>query len=83
MSDQIQENLSQIFHDVFEDDSILVTRDLTADKVEGWDSLTHVRLLLTIERKLGVKISAVEAGRLKTVGDLMDLLQTKLAKPKG
>ena len=80
MSDQVQEQLTQVFHEVFADDSIVVSRDLTADKVDGWDSLTHVRLLLTAERKFGVKINAVEAGKLKTVGDLLDLLRAKLGK---
>jgi acyl carrier protein len=83
MKDQVEERLTEVFHDVFEDDAIVVTRELTADKVDGWDSLTHVRLLLTIERKFGVKISAMDAGKLKTVGDLLDLLDAKLGKQKG
>jgi acyl carrier protein len=82
MSDHIQEQLTEIFHDVFDDDGIVVTRDLTAKQVEGWDSLTHIRLLLTAERKFGVKISAVEAGKLKTVGDLIDLLRAKVGAQK-
>lgn len=76
----IEEGLAEIFHDIFDDETLVVHRDLTASQVEGWDSLTHVRLLLTAERKFGVRISAAEAGQLKTVGDLMDLLQAKLEK---
>jgi len=83
MSDRIQEELTQIFHDVFADDSIVVHRGLTASQVDGWDSLTHVRLLLTTERKFGVRISAAESGRLKSVGDLMDLLRTKISQLAG
>jgi len=79
MKDPIEEGLTQVFHDVFQDDSILVHRGLTASQIDGWDSLTHVRLLLTAERKFGVRINAAEAGQLKTVGDLMDLLRTKVA----
>jgi acyl carrier protein len=80
MSDRIQEDLTQIFHNVFMDSSIVVHRDLTANQVEGWDSLTHVRLLLTAERKFGVRFSAAEAGQLKTVGDLLDLLRSKVGE---
>jgi acyl carrier protein len=80
MIDRIQQDLTQIFHDVFTDDSIVLHRDLTANQVEGWDSLTHVRLVLTAERKFGVRISAAEAGQLKTVGDLLDLLRAKVGE---
>ncbi len=82
MSDQIQDGLTEVFHNVFGDDSIVVHRGLTASQVDGWDSLTHVRLLLTTERKFGVRISAAESGRLKSVGDLMDLLKTKMNTAK-
>ena len=80
MNDRIEASLTEIFHDVFEDDTLVVHRDLTARQVAGWDSLTHIRLLLTAERKFGVRISAAEAGQLKRVGDLIDLLQTKIEK---
>jgi len=80
MKDRIEAGLTEIFRDVFEDDTLVVHRDLTARQVEGWDSLTHVRLLLTAERKFGVRISAAEAGQLKRVGDLLDLLHAKIEK---
>ena len=76
----IEEGLAEIFRDIFDDEALVLHRDLTASQVQGWDSLTHVRLLLTAERKFGVRISAAEAGQLKNVGDLMDLLQVKLDK---
>jgi acyl carrier protein len=77
IQDRIEEELTQIFREVLDDESLVLTRTLTAAQVEGWDSLTHVRLLLTAERKFGVRISAGEAGRLKNVGDLLDLLHAK------
>jgi acyl carrier protein len=78
MKDRIEASLTEIFHDVFEDDALVVHRELTAKQVEGWDSLTHIRLLLTAERKFGISISAAEAGQLKKVGDLIDLLHAKI-----
>jgi acyl carrier protein len=82
MESGIEEGLTQIFRNVFEDDTLVVHRALTAKDVAGWDSLTHVRLLLTAERRFGVRITAAEAGQLKTVGDLMDLLHKKVGAPK-
>lgn len=69
MSEQTQAALTTIFHDVFDDDSIVLRPDLSAADVEDWDSLAHVRLLLTTERKMGIKFDAVEAGNLKNVGE--------------
>jgi acyl carrier protein len=75
---QIEIDLAEIFHHVF-DEEIALHRGLTADHVDGWDSLTHVRLLLTIERKFRIRFSAPETARLRTVGDLLDLIESKCA----
>jgi len=50
---------------------------MTARDVDGWDSLAHVRLLLTIERKFQIKFSAPEVGGLRSVGDLVSLVAHK------
>jgi acyl carrier protein len=80
MSEQVLIELTQVFRDVFADDSMLLYSELTAKQVPGWDSLTHIRLLLTAERKFGVRITAAEAGQLKTVGDLLSLLDAKVTQ---
>jgi acyl carrier protein len=72
---QIYSKLTQIFEDVFDDDSIQVTAALTAKDVDGWDSLTHIRLILTIEKAFKVKFSTSEIGKLENVGDLVSLIQ--------
>jgi acyl carrier protein len=79
MTEQTQAALTKIFHDVFDDDTIVLRPDLSAADVEEWDSLAHVRLLLTIERKMGIKFNAVEAGKLKNVGELIQLIDNKLS----
>jgi acyl carrier protein len=50
---------------------------MTAADVDGWDSLTHVRLMLSVERAFATKFTASEIGRLKTVGDLVELIARK------
>ena len=79
MNEQTQTALTDIFHSVFDDDTIVLRPDLTAADVDGWDSLAHVRLLLTVERKLGIKFNAIEAGKLKNVGELIELIDSKLS----
>ena len=78
MTDPIYEKLTSVFRDVLDDDSIVLRPDLTAKDVEGWDSLSHIRLMLKIERTFSVRLTASEIGKLKNVGDLADLLQRKI-----
>jgi acyl carrier protein len=71
--------LTQVFHDVFDDDSIVVHARLTADDVDEWDSLTHIRLVMAVEKAFGLKFSAAEVERLRNVGDLVTLIEAKTA----
>jgi acyl carrier protein len=75
---QIYTRLAQIFRDVFDEDSIKVTPELSAKDVDGWDSLTHIRLILTIEKVFKIKFSTSEIGRLENVGDLAALIQARV-----
>ena len=75
---QIYQRLTEIFRDVFDEDSIEVTPKLSADDVDGWDSLTHIRLILTIEKAFKIKFSTSEIGKLEKVGDLVALIQGKV-----
>lgn len=78
-SEEILATLTAIFQDVLDDDELVLTPATTAQDVENWDSLNHVRLMLTVERKFSVKFSAAEIGRLKNVGDLVALIESRLA----
>lgn len=77
--DALYAKLTDIFHDVFDDEGIVVTPELTADDVDEWDSLSHIRLVLAIEKKFGLKFSAAEVGRLKNVGEFAALIVSKAA----
>ena len=75
---QIYERLSAIFVDVFDDDTLALKAETTADDVDGWDSLSHIRLVLSVEKAFNVKFSAAEVGKLKNVGELVGLIQAKV-----
>jgi acyl carrier protein len=72
---QIYARLGEIFQDVFDEDAITVTPELSAKDVDGWDSLTHIRLMLTVEKAFKIKFSAPEIGKLANVGDLVTLIK--------
>jgi acyl carrier protein len=74
---QIYARMGDIFHDVFDDDSIQVTPALSAKDVDGWDSLTHIRLILTVQKAFKVKFSTSEIGKLENVGDLVELIKAR------
>jgi acyl carrier protein len=73
----IYARLTTIFEDVFDDDSIIATPALSAKDVDGWDSLAHIRLMLTVEKAFKVKFSNSEIGKLETVGDLVTLIKAR------
>ncbi|MGD0729662.1 MAG: acyl carrier protein [Terracidiphilus sp.] len=74
---QIYARLTEIFEQVFDEDSIQVTPELSAKDVDGWDSLTHIRLILTIEKAFKVKFSTSEIGKLENVGQLAALIKAR------
>lgn len=73
----ILERLIDLFHDVFDDDELVVSRETTAADVDEWDSLMHVNLVLAAEREFSVRFSSTEVARLLNVGELADLIEAK------
>jgi acyl carrier protein len=74
---QIYARLAEIFQDVFDEDSMTVTPELSAKDVDGWDSLTHIRLMLTVEKAFKIKFSVPAIGKLENVGDLVMLIKAR------
>jgi len=75
----IYAELTPIFRDVLDDDSLVLTPELTAADVPEWDSFNHINLVVAIESQFGVKFQTAELESLQSVGQLVDLLQRKLA----
>lgn len=77
MSD-LTHRLTQVFRDVFDDETITLNPAMTADDIDDWDSLSHIRLVLSVEKEFGTKFSSAEIGGLKNVGDFIALIQSKV-----
>jgi acyl carrier protein len=75
---QIYSRLARVFDDVFDDETIEVTPQLTAKDVDGWDSITHIRLILSVEKAFKIKFTTSEIGSLETVGDLAALIRARV-----
>ncbi|PXW27250.1 acyl carrier protein [Paraburkholderia caballeronis] len=74
----IYEQLRPIFDDVFDAGDVALAAGTTADDVDGWDSLNHVRLMLAVQKRFNVKFAAHEIGALENVGELVALIRRKL-----
>jgi len=69
--------VNEVFRSVFDDDELSVSRETTAADVQGWDSLMHLRLMLSIEKAFRVRFLSSEVASLKSVGSLIDLLSSQ------
>lgn len=75
---EIVEKLTAIFHEIFNDDSLVLNDDMTSADVENWDSLTHMLMITTVENEFGIKFKLKELNKLKRVGDLVTIVESKL-----
>lgn len=77
--ENIQDQVQDIFRDILEQESLTLTSATTASDVDGWDSLTHIQLIVAIEKRFKVKFSSKEILSWKNIGELLDSLHTKVA----
>lgn len=77
--DEIYAGLNTVFRKQFKDETLSIEASTTADDVKGWDSLAHIRLILSVEKEFGVKFRTSEVADFENVGDLVEMVQTKLA----
>jgi len=76
---EIYAELTEIFHDLFDDDDLVLTPGLTAADVPEWDSFNHINLIVAVEANFKIKFQTAELESLQTVGHLADLIEKKLA----
>lgn len=73
--------LQEVFRQVFDDPTIVLRDEMTAADVEGWDSVTHIDLLIAVEKALGIRFATAEMSRLKepdqNIGSFIRLIESK------
>jgi acyl carrier protein len=68
--------LQEIFRQVFDDDGLVVTPDAGRLDVADWDSVAHVKLILSLEEEFGIRFTEDEVTSMQTVGDLLAGIET-------
>ena len=78
-NEELYAKLNEVFREVFDDESITVTNETTADDIEDWDSLEYINLIVAIEKKFGIKFNMGEVNSFKNVGEMAGSIVSKLA----
>jgi acyl carrier protein len=78
-TEDIYAQLTAIFRDLFDDETLALTPGLTAADVPEWDSFNHINLIVAVEMRFKIKFQTAELEQLHTVGHLADLIAVKLA----
>lgn len=71
---EILKKVNEIFKDVFEDESLIVTEQTTANDIEDWDSLMHITLISAIEQAFSFKFAMKDVIGMQNVGEMLDIL---------
>ncbi|MFN8250494.1 MAG: acyl carrier protein [Ferruginibacter sp.] len=79
MQSNTLEKLNTIFCDILDNDGIILNEGTTADDIEEWDSISHVQLIVAIERFFKIKFNASEIRTWKNVGEMRDAVNSKLS----
>jgi acyl carrier protein len=70
--------LTEIFHDVFMREDIVLTPELSAKDVKGWDSFKQIEIIMATEERFGIQLNTREIDSLQQVGDLVRVVGSKV-----
>lgn len=74
---EVRDKLNGIFQEVFKDEGIQIKPETTANDVEGWDSFSHVTLIVAIEARFNITFTQKEALGFNNVGALIKCIERK------
>jgi acyl carrier protein len=75
---EIYSKLTEIFRDIFDDDTIILSCETTAADIPKWDSVNHINLTVAAESAFGIEFRSAELEELRNVGDLVATIKRKI-----
>ena len=75
---EILEKLNEVFHDVFDNNDIVVTEQTNGNDIEEWDSLIHITLISAVEDEFDVSFDMKTVVSMKNVGDMIDAIEEQI-----
>lgn len=76
--EEVYGRLTKVFQDVFDDESIALSPEMTAKDVSGWDSFNHVNLIVATELAFGIRFKTAELESLRNVGHFVEVISERL-----
>jgi acyl carrier protein len=80
--DEVMADVTRIFQEVLENDSIQLNRTTTANDVKEWDSLNHIELVLAIEKYFKIRFNFAELQKFQNVGEICDNIVLRLSRDR-
>ena len=77
--EEVFERLNKVFQDVFDDETIVLHDETTADDIDDWDSFEHINLVVAVEDEFSFKIPMGKVVTMKNVGEMVDIILEKTA----
>lgn len=74
------DELTRVFREVFDDDTLVLNDEMTADDLDAWDSLSHINLIIAVELAFGIEFKHSEVQSFANVGELLSQIKDKTSK---
>lgn len=71
---EIVKRLTDVFRDIFDDDSIVITEKTTANDIDDWDSIEHINLIGAVEEEFSMRFKMREVSGMKNVGEMINII---------
>lgn len=78
--EEILKKVNEVFHEVFDDDELVIKEETTAADVDGWDSLRHITLIEEIEDAFDIRFAMKEVNGMQNVGEMLDIIASRILK---
>jgi len=75
---QMLKEINAVFVDVLDNDDLVIQESTKAGDVDEWDSLTHIQLIVALEKHFKIRFTAAEIREWKDVGEMMNSIDKKI-----
>lgn len=75
---ELLKQVEDIFKEVMENQDIKLSELTNGDELSEWDSLTHIQLVVTLERYFNIRFATAEIQSWNNVGEILNTISSKL-----